>query len=352
MREHKKSTSVSSSNKSFVKKSFGKKDKLTGLQKAAVFLISMGPEASSEILKHLKENEIQELVREIASIKKVDSELKESILKEFQSITQEIHNTSMGGKDTAKEMLEKTFGSEKAGEMMNRIETTSKKPLQSLNNVDPEKISQVLKNEHPQTIAIVLAYLEPKQSAEVLKHIPSDAKAGIVRRIASLRNSNKDLLNTIESSLIEKLEELPDKSEKAGGINAIVNILNSGLNEKTRKQILDDLEDTDTELADEIKRRLITFDDIIYLLDKDVQLILSKIDIDIIAKALKLSNDEVKEKILRNVSKRVYQEDIEPILSSGPMKAREIEQAQNEIVQVMRSLINSGEIYFSSEYVL
>lgn len=352
MKENNKSFSTSSSNKASVKKSFSKKDKLTGLQKAAIFLISMGSEASSEILKHLKEKEIHQLVREIANIKKVDSDLKESILKEFQNITHEIYNTSMGGKDAAREMLEKTYGSEKADEMLSKMEITGRKPLQSLNNVDSEKIADVLKNEHPQTIAIVLAYLEPKKSAEVLKFIPTDMKADVVKRIALLRNSNKDLLNTIEDSLITKLEELPDKSEKAGGVNAIVNILNSGLNENTRKQILGELEDTDEELAEEIKSRLITFEDLIYLLDKDIQLILSKVDIDIVARALKVANDEVKEKILRNVSKRVYQHDIEPILSSGPMPLREIEQAQNEIVQVMISLINSGEIYFSSEYVL
>jgi flagellar motor switch protein FliG len=326
-----------------------KTEKLSGLQKAAIFLISMGPKASSEIIKHLNDDEIQQLVSEIAQIKSVDKELKEKILKEFQNISINLSETSSGGEKIAKDILSKSFGDEKADEIMDRIK--GNKPLSNLNKVDPERISMVLKDEHPQTIATVLAFLEPKISGQVLSYIPQEIKPDIIRRIAHLKNSNKDLLKTLEDSIINKLEKLPEKGEKSGGINAIVNILNSGLSEKTSKKIIENLEDTDSELADEIKKKLIKFEDVIFLLDKDVQKILSKVDNEIIAKSLKLANEEVKDKITSNISKRIYKEEIEPILSSGPMKVSEVEQSQTEIIKIMRELINSGEIFFSSEYI-
>ncbi len=349
MNENDKRSNINKSSSHVRKRHIEKSDKLSGLQKAAIFLISMGPKASSEIIKHLDEDEIHELVREISIIKSVDSELKEKILKEFQNLTLKISETTSGGDKVAKNILIKSYGEDKANEIIEKVK--GNKPLKDLNKVDPERISIVLKDEHPQTIATVLAFLEPKISGQVLSYIPKEIKPDIIRRIANLKNSNKDLLKTLEDSIINKLEKLPEKGEKAGGINAIVNILNSGISEKTSKIILQELEDSDEDLAEEIKKKLIKFEDIIFLLDKDVQKILSKVDNEIIARSLKLANDEVKEKIKSNISKRIFTDEIQPIINSGPMRVSDVEKAQTEIIKVMRELINKGEIFFSSEYV-
>jgi flagellar motor switch protein FliG len=334
---------ISSSNE---KKELLPKNKLTGLQKSAIFLISMGQEASSEILKHLSEEEIMEM----AKIKKIDNELKESILKEFQAVTNKIAQASKGGKDFAKQVLQNSFGDDKANEIMKKVEQTEK-PLQSINRADPEKIATVVRNEHPQTIAIVIAFLEPKVGAKVLSHLPEELKPEVVKRIAQLKKSNKDIIKTIESTIIAKLQALPEKTEKTGGVDAIANILNSGISDKVRNKILDNLEDSEPELVNDIKRKLVKFEDIVFLLDRDVQLILSKVEVETIAKALKLANDSIRDKIISNVSKRVYEEYIDPILNKTPVKVSEIEASQGEIVKVMRELIQSQTIFFSNEYI-
>jgi flagellar motor switch protein FliG len=345
-----KNTSSKASSSHIRKKDTAKTSKLSGIEKAAILLVSMGSEVSSQILKQLNENEVEELVQEIAKIDKVDKELKKSVLKEFQNLTNRIAEESYGGEDVAKQMIEKSYGKEKADEMLKRFEET-KKPLQKLNNKDPEKIAMVLQGEHPQTIAIVMASLSSKVSAQILSNLPEENRAEIIRRMSEIKQTNRYLLDTLEESLIKKLEELPDKAQKAGGVDAIVNILNSGISTQASKKILEDLEETDNDLAEEIKSRLVRFEDIIYLLDRDVQYILSQVDIETVGRALKLANEEVKNKILNNLSKRVYKEGIEPILSGKPIRVNEIEEAQSDIVKEMKKALDNGNIFFSDEYI-
>ncbi|WP_010269579.1 flagellar motor switch protein FliG [Paenibacillus senegalensis] len=318
---------------------------LTGRQKAAILLISLGPEVSAQVFKHLREEEIEQLTLEIANVRKVESIEKESILNEFHQICLAQEYLSQGGITYAKEILEKALGSQKAMDIINRLTATLQvRPFDFARKADPGQILNFIQNENSQTIALVLSYLEPEQSAIILSSLPQDKQAEVAKRIAIMDSTSPEVITQVERVLEQKLSATVTQDyTSAGGIEAIVHILN-GVDRGTERTILDSLEFQDPELAEEIKKRMFVFEDIVNLDNRSIQRIIRDIENHDLQLALKVASDEVRESIFQNMSKRMADTFKEEMEYMGPVRLRDVEEAQTRIVATIRRLEESGEI--------
>ncbi len=322
--------------------------RILGKRKAAIFLISVGREVASEVMKHLRENEIEELTLEIARVEKVDPAEREKILGEFQSMMAAQEFITQGGIETAREILEKALGSERAIEVINRLTSSLKvRPFDSIRQADPTQILNFIQGEHPQTIALILAYLPSDISAAILSKIPEDMQADVTRRIAQMDRTSPDVIREVERILERKLSSLVNEEfTTAGGVDAIVEVLTK-VDRATEKSILETLDSDDPGLAEEIKKRMFVFEDVTLLSDRDIQTMLREVDMKELGLALKAVDDTVKEKIFSNMSKRaatMLQEDMEFM---GPVRLRDVEESQQKIVNIIRKLEEAGDIVIS-----
>ena len=318
---------------------------LSGKEKAAVLLVSLGPDVSAEVFKHLNDEEIEELTLEIANLDKIPTEVKDEILDEFHQMCVAYDYISRGGMDYAKEVLEKALGESKANNIIERLTASLQvRPFDELRKTDPAQILNFIQNEHPQTIALVLSYLDPEQSATIMASLEPEKQVEVAKRIAVMERISPEVIKEVESVLEQKLSSLMSSEyTAAGGIDSIVDILNLA-DRSTEKTILDDLSDEDPDLAEKIKNQLFVFEDITLLTDKDIQVLLRRVESDDLALALKTASDEVSEKIFSNQSNRaeeMLKEDIEYL---GPVRISDVEEAQQEIVNIIRRLEEEGEI--------
>ena len=318
---------------------------ITNKQKAAILLIALGPDASSQIFKYLREDEIDKLTLEIANQRKVPQEQKDKILTEFHQMLMAKDYISSGGLDYARELLEKALGTEKAVAIINRLTTSLQiRPFDFARKTDPAQLLNFIQNEHPQTIALIMAYLQPEQSGVILSSLPPDRQVDVAKRIATMDRTSPDVLKDVERILERKLSSLVTQDfTTAGGVDAIVEVLNR-VDRTTERTIIENLEIQDPELAEEIKRRMFVFEDIVLLDDRSLQLVLREIESKDLALALKASSNEVGEKIYKNMSKRAADMLREEIEYMGPVRIRDVEEAQQKIVNVIRRLEESGEI--------
>jgi len=319
---------------------------LTGEQKAAILLIALGPEVSAEVLKHLDEQEIEQVTLEIATARHVPAEVRASILKEFHQMARAQEYISQGGVGYAKDVLERALGTQKALDILQRLTANLQvRPFDFVRKADPEQLLSFIQNEHPQTIALIMAYLTPEKAAAVLAGLPPDQQADVARRLAIMDRTSPEVLKEIERVLEHKLSSLlTEDYTSAGGIQLAVDILNQ-VDRTTEKAILERLEVSDPELAEEIKRRMFLFEDIVHLDDRSVQRVLREVDIaNDLPLALKGANDEVRAKIFKNVSKRAAADIQENIEYMGPVLLRDVEAAQQKIVNIIRKLEEEGEI--------
>ncbi|GHV11541.1 flagellar motor switch protein FliG [Spirochaetia bacterium] len=325
----------------------GDKD-LTGRQKAAAFLVSIGSEISSEIFKYLREDEIETLTFEIARMETVESDQRDSILQEFQELMMANQFITTGGIDYARELLEKSLGSQKAIDIINRLTSSLQvRPFDFIRRTDPAHLMNFIQQEHPQTIALILAYLEPNKSSIILQNLPHEVQSDVARRIATMDRTSPEVLREVERVLEKKLSTLSSEDyTAAGGVGSIVEILNM-IDRSSEKQIVEALEDEDPELAEEIKKRMFVFEDIVMLDDRAIQKVMREVDSAELSKALKSVDTEVQDKIFRNMSKRaaaMLKEDMEFM---GPVRLKDVEEAQQKIVAIIRKLEDSGEIVVS-----
>lgn len=319
--------------------------KLSGIQKAAIFLIAIGPERSSDVMKRLKPEEIELLAFEISRTGKVDSQIKETVLKEFNELIMAQDYLVKGGMDYAKEVLEKILGPQKAMELIGRLNTTLQgKPFDFVSRTDAQYLINMLQFEHPQTIALVLAYLDPKKGSEVLSGLPVDVQVNVTRRIAKMDRTNPEVIREVERVLERKLSSLVSEDYKvAGGVDSVVEVLNLA-DRSTERAIMENLEEMDPELAEEIKKRMFVFEDIVLLDDKSIQKVLREVENSELAKALKVVGEEVREKIYKNMSKRAVSMLKEDMDFMGPIRLNEVEDTQQKIVAIIRRLEESGEV--------
>lgn len=318
---------------------------ITGKQKAAILLISLGPEMSSQVFKFLKEEEIEKLTLEIANVRKIDNSQKEQVFSEFHQMCLAKDYISAGGLDYAREILEKALGSQKALDIINRLTATLQiRPFDFVRNTDPAQLLNFIQNEHPQTIALIMAYLQPEQSSIILSALPPDRQVEVARRIALMDRTSPDVIKDIEKVLERKLSSLINQDfTSAGGVESVVDILN-GVDRATERTIIENLEVQDPELAEEIKKRMFVFEDIVLLDDRSLQLVLREIDNKELSLALKAASNEVANKVYKNMSKRAAEMLKEEMEFMGPVRIRDVEEAQQRIVNVIRRLEDAGEI--------
>lgn len=322
--------------------------KYSGLQKSALLLISLGPERSSEIFKHLKEDEIEELTLEIANTKSVSPEVKEAVLNEFYQLCLAQQYIAEGGIGYAKELLEKALGSDKANDVINKLTASLQvRPFEFVRKTDAGQLINFIQDEHPQTIALILSYLGSQQAALLLSGLPPDKQADVAKRIAQMDRTSPDVIKDVERVLEKKLSSLVNQDYTIiGGVDAIVAVLNT-VDRATEKHIMETLEIDEPELADEIRRKMFVFEDILSLDDRAIQRVLRDVETSDLTVALKGANEEVQNAIFNNLSKRLavmIKEDMEYM---GPVRMKDVEEAQQKIVSVIRRLEDSAEIVIS-----
>ncbi|MCE4048314.1 MULTISPECIES: flagellar motor switch protein FliG [Bacillaceae] len=318
---------------------------LTGKQKAAVLLISLGPDVAASVYKHLSEEEIEKLSLEISGVKKVENTSKEEVLEEFHNIALAQDYIAQGGIGYAKTVLEKALGSDQASVILNRLTSSLQvRPFDFARKADPSQILNFIQNEHPQTISLILSYLDPTQAGQILSELPQEMQADIAKRIAVMDSTSPEIINEVEQILERKLSSTVTQDyTQTGGIEAVVEVLN-GVDRSTERTILDALEIQDPELAEEIKKRMFVFEDIVTLDNRAIQRIIRECENEDLMLSLKVSGDEVKEIVFSNMSARMVESFKDEMEFMGPVRLKDVEEAQSRIVAIIRRLEDSGEI--------
>jgi flagellar motor switch protein FliG len=324
------------------------REKMSTKEKAAVLMITIGKERAAKIYKYLSEEEIEQLTFAITTMRRVEPEIKESVVDEFFQMCIARKYISEGGIDYAREILSKAFGEEKTNELIMKLSSSLRvKPFDFIRKADSTQVLNFIQNEHPQTIALILSYLEPRYSAQILSNLPLEKQLSVIARIANMGVTSPEYIKETERILERKLSTLSfgDRSV-TGGIDSVVSILNS-VDRGTERHLLEALEETDAELVEEIRKRMFVFEDIVKLSNQAIQRVLKEIDNRDLAVALKGSSEEVAEVIYRNISSRLQEMIKEDIQYMGPVRVRDVEEAQQKIVNVIWQLDDAGEIIVS-----
>ncbi|AQP54564.1 flagellar motor switch protein FliG [Vagococcus penaei] len=320
---------------------------LDGTRKAALLLISLGSEAAAQIMKLLPETYIQKVSYEIANIDYVSIEEREQVVSEFITMSTARNHVIDGGIDYAIDLLNKALGSQKAKEVidvLNQIQLRER-PFNIARKADTQQLVNLLLGEHSQTVALILCYMQPDKAAQVLSQFPSERQTEIAEKIGTIGSTSPVVIERIEKVIENKFSNtLESKTENVGGVNTLVEILNS-VGRSTEKNIISDLEKRQPELSEEIKSNLFTFEDIVGLDRGDVQKVLREVNHDVLVLALKGASDQIKEFIYSNQSSRSVETLKEDLQFMGPARLSAVEEAQQSIVAVIRRLDEQGEIY-------
>lgn len=321
---------------------------LNGIQKSAILMIALGPDKSAKIVQHLSEAEIDQLTLEMANVHKISAEQRDTVVDEFHQMCIANDYIAQGGIDYARDVLERALGEQKAFDIISRLSSSLKmRPFDLVRRTDPKQLLSFIQGEHPQTIALIMTHLPADKAATILSSLPHDKQADITRRIALMGRTSPDVLKEIEKILERKISSLaPTDYTSSGGIQSVVDILNRS-DPGTLKVVMEALEMDDPELAEQVKRQMFVFEDIVMLDDRGIQLVLREVDSKDLALAIKGSNPEVGEKIMQNMSARASQMLKEDIEFMGPVRLRDVEDAQQRIVKVIRRLEESGAIVIS-----
>ena len=321
---------------------------IKGVQRAAILLISLGPERSAGIFKHLKEEEIEELTLEIANTRSVTPQVKEEVINEFYEVCLAQQYIAEGGIGYAKDLLEKALGAEKAMDVIGKLTASLQvKPFEFVRKTDATQLINFIQDEHPQTVALILSYLVPQQAAQVVSALPPEKQADVARRIAVMDRTSPEIIKEVEKVLESKLASLVNQDYTIiGGVDAVVEILNT-VDRGTERHIMETLEVEEPELAEEIRKKMFVFEDILLLDDRAIQRVLRDVENNDLSVALKNANEEVKNAIFNNVSKRLAVMIKEDMDFMGPVRMKDVEEAQQKIVNIIRKLEDSGEIVIS-----
>ena len=322
---------------------------LSGRQKAAILLLGLGEDVAASVLQHCSEFELQQLSQEISHLGDIPGEVTENIAREFAD-TVGHKAVFSGGRDYLRNILVKTMGENKADNFLDKVRDSLRhKPFGNLAHVDGKVIASFIRNEHPQTVALILAHLDPEQAAEIISLLPEGIQGDIMLRIASLEAVPREMIDEIETVLDDELKTTGGMASVGlGGIEAVAEVINN-LDKNTETAIMSVIEENDPDLADEIRKLMFTFDDLINVDDRGIQAILKEINNEDLLLALKSALEEVKEKIYRNMSQRaatMIQDDLEAL---GPVRLTDIEKAQQGIVKVARKLEEEGKIIIASK---
>lgn len=323
--------------------------RLSGLDKCAILLISLGPGVAARVLEQLTHQEIERISLEIAMRTSVPPEERDQVLQEFFQMAVAKQYIQSGGLDYARDILERALGSQKAMEVIHRLTASLQvRPFDFVRKTDPAQLISFIQNEHPQAIALILAYLHPEQASVVLSALPPERQADVARRLAIMDRTSPEVLKEVERVLQRKLSSLVNQDyTAAGGIEAVVEVLNR-VDRTTEKAIMETLAVQDPTLTEEIKKRMFMFEDLVDLDNRSVQRVLREVDLGRdLPLALKVASEEVKKKVMANISKRAAENLKEAMDYLGPVRLRDVEEAQSKIVAIIRRLEEDGEIIIS-----
>lgn len=320
----------------------------TGIEKGAILMIALGPEKSSSVFKYLKDEEIEELTLEIANTRSVSPEIKDAVLDEFYEICLAQQYISEGGIGYARDLLEKALGADKAQAVIGKLTASLQvRPFEFVRKADASQLLSFIQDEHPQTIALILSYLPTSQAAAVVSSLPPEKQPDVARRIATMDRTSPDVIKEVEDVLEKKLNSLVNQDYTiVGGVDSIVEILNT-VDRGTEKHIMETLEIEEPELADQIRRKMFVFEDILLLDNKSIQRVLRDVDNNDLSISLKNVSEEVQTAIFTNLSKRLATMIKEEMEFMGPVRVKDVEEAQQKIVNIIRKLEDSGEIIIS-----
>lgn len=321
---------------------------LRGKQKAAILLVGLGPKVATQVLRKLSDRQIEDVTKQIADIGFVDEHQKKDVFTEFREEIIRHGAMTEGGMAYLKEVLEKAVGPHKASDLLEKIVADKESvPFDFIREIDPSQIFNFIQNEHPQTIALVLSYMRPDQAAIILSELPHDKQVEVVRRIATMDQTAPDVVKEIERMLQRKIASVSNEEfSVAGGVKSVAEVLNRA-DRTTEKSILESLEENAPEIADEVKKLMFVFEDIIMVDDRGIQSILKEVDNKELALALKTASEELKDKVFNNMSKRASEGIQEEMDYMGPVRLKNVEEAQQAIVAIVRRLEEAGEIVIS-----
>ena len=318
---------------------------MTGLRKAAILLVRMGKEYSTRVLASLSEAEVEELSAEIARLGKLEQDVVGDVIDEFYAMATTKH-AGAGGLQYARELLEASLGTERANLILDRLQASmTDMPFNFLSHADPRQLLSYVQYEHPQTIALVLAHVPSALASSILSGLAPEVQSDVAHRIAVMDRTSPDVIRQVEVALKRKLSTVlqPDELSTVGGLGPLVDIINRA-DRTTERLILEALEARNPEIAEEIRRRMFMFEDIINLDDRSVQLVLRQVEPADLAPALKGVGEDVRDKVTGNLSERGRENLLEEIDLLGPVKVKMVEESQQKIVAVIRSLEDSGQI--------
>ncbi len=318
---------------------------ISGVQKAALLMIALNVETASEVFKFLDSAEVELISTEISKVKNIASQVVDLVMDEFYTMATARQYVLEGGIDYAQALLEKSFGPSKATEIIERVKSlTALKGFDVLKKADSAQLIGFLNKEHPQTMALILSHLNPNQTAQALQELPENTRADVVYRIATLGKISPQTLKQVEKVVDEMAGfSMSQSLSKIGGTKSLANILNK-TNATMSKLILEKLEQQDTEVAQEVKRLMFLFEDILNIQDKDIQRVLREVDRKDLALALKVAEDKLKNKIFANMSERGADLLKEELQYMGMVKLKEVEAAQAKIIDLVKMLEEAGEI--------
>ena len=318
---------------------------MTNRKKAAILLVALGPETAGHLFQHLAQDEIDQISVEVARMGRVNAQLRESVIEEFHELCVAQEFIAEGGMDAAREMLQNAFGDEKADMIVSRVMLALQvMPFEFLKKADASQITTFIQNEHPQTIALIIAYLQPAQAAAILSGLPQDLRADVARRLATLDKTPPEVIREVESVLQKKLSSVVSTDfSHAGGVKSLVEVLNY-VDRSTEKTIIESLSENNPEIAEEVKKNMFVFEDIILLDDRAIQMVLKEVDTKELAVALKGVNENTAIRIFKNMSERAAAMMKEEMEFMGPVRLKSVEESQQRIVSIIRKLEDAGEI--------
>jgi flagellar motor switch protein FliG len=318
----------------------------TGRQKVAILLMALGEESTAAVTRNLTPDEVEAISFEIARMDQVDPVVVEAVLDEWEQLEQAAFSLAQGGVDYARKVLEKAFGTAKASAVLKRIESQLHDhiSLSHLRRADPQQLSAVLRAEHPQSIALILAYLDPDQTAAILKELPPEVAAEVLMRVARMEKVLPDVLAAVESSVgAESDLSFSESTARAGGPQAVAEVLNM-VASTLEKDLLGRIDDVDGELSSEIKDLMFVFEDIVTLDDEGITRLLKDVETRSLAMSLKVASEELRQKIMGGLTSRARESLEQEMEFLGPVRVRDVEEAQAAVVQTARSLEEAGEI--------
>ena len=319
---------------------------LSGIQKAAVLVVTLGADACADIFKRLSDPEVEDLTTEISRLGELSSDVTKAVLEEFSSLADSRSYILRGGLNYVREVLKKAFPPNKAEDVMTRLRVLLQPaPFAAMRKTDPRQLSDFIRREHPQTVALILANLEPDVAAVVLSNLPPEMRIQVVLRLARMDTTSPEVVKSIGQVLEKRMASLLNQEVAlVGGVKTVADILNR-IDRSAEKQIFESLEQTNTRLAEDIRRLMFTFDDIIRLDDRSIQRVLLEVEQDDLAKALKAAGEPVRLRIFQNLSERARTMLKQEIDYLGPVRLKDVEEAQMRIVQTIRALEAEREVF-------